>query len=123
VRLRGEIVDLVRLDLGQDGGQRFGVAEITVVKTKMTFTDRIPAQVVDAFAVEGRRPPYHAMDLVVLLEEKLREVGAVLAGNAGYQCLFHRMESIRQASSRVSLDESGATFTIVTDALEIARRR
>ena len=44
---------------------------------------RIPVEVVDARSVERRRSPDQAMYLVTLLDEKLGEVGAVLAGDAG----------------------------------------
>ena len=97
VRLGGEIVDLIRLNLGQDGGQRLGITEVTVVETQVAVAERALAEMVDAAPVEGRGPPHHPVDLIAFVEQKLREVGAVLAGDAGDQGFFHRAEFSRGA--------------------------
>src|SRR5881409_1075825 len=52
-------------------------------------------QMIDAAAVHGRGAADHAVDLVTLGEEKLREIRAVLAGNTCNQCdLGHAEESL-----------------------------
>ena len=56
---------------------------------------RILVQVVDAIGVEQRRAALDAVHLVAFVEQKFREVGAVLAGNAGDQrCFFHPPRSL-----------------------------
>src|SRR5919201_5366052 len=48
-------------------------------------------EVVDPATVHGRRPAYHAVDLVALFQEHLGQVGPILAGDAGDQrALYHR---------------------------------
>ncbi|KAG0753743.1 hypothetical protein G6F22_021323 [Rhizopus arrhizus] len=49
---------------------------------------RILVQVVDARGVEQRSAPLDAVDLIALGQQELRQVGPVLAGNAGNQCPF-----------------------------------
>ena len=63
-----EIVDLVRLDRGEDRGQGLRVAEITVMKTEVAFADRVLPQVINARAVEGRRPADYTVHLVPPVE-------------------------------------------------------
>jgi len=46
------------------------------------------AYVVDAPGVERAAPADEAVDQVPLLEQQLREIAAVLAGDAGDQCLL-----------------------------------
>jgi hypothetical protein len=48
-------------------------------------------EMLDARRVERGRAADEAMDFVALTEEKLGEVGAVLAGDTGDECaLFHK---------------------------------
>jgi hypothetical protein len=55
---------------------------------------RILVEVVDAAGVEGRRAPDHAVHFVAFVEKELREVGAVLTGDAGDQRTFRRHAGI-----------------------------
>ena len=50
---------------------------------------RVLVQVVDPLGIEGRRPPLDAMDFVALGQQELRQIGAVLAGDAGDEGFFH----------------------------------
>jgi hypothetical protein len=56
---------------------------------------------IDAAPVEGRGTPNYPVDLVALVEQKLGEIGAVLAGDSGDQSLFHGVEFIRGLGSVV----------------------
>jgi hypothetical protein len=49
----------------------------------------IDIDVIDPMRVEGACPADDAVDLVALAEEQLSEIGAVLAGDAGDESLFH----------------------------------
>ena len=89
--LRAEVVDLVRLDLAQQGDQPRAVGEVAVVQEEPGVrVVRVLVEVVDPAGVERRRPADQAVDLVALGEQQLGEVGAVLAGDAGDQCSAHK---------------------------------
>ena len=89
VGLRGEVVDLVGLDLLHDVNERGGVGHIAVVEDEVAMRDvRVLVDVVDAGGVEERGAPLDAVDLVALAEQELGEVGAVLSGDAGDECLL-----------------------------------
>ncbi len=60
--------------------------------------ERVPVEVVDPPGVEGAGAPDEAVDLVALVQEQLREVGAVLAGDPGDQGL--RVGSLMRRSRR-----------------------
>jgi hypothetical protein len=66
----------VGLGLVQEGDQRELVKEIALAQMHPVLQVRDPLEVV------GRSPAHHPIDGVALLEKKLREVGAVLAGDA-----------------------------------------
>src|SRR5204863_9430289 len=75
--LRAEVVDLVGPDPAHELVEGGGVSEISEDELD------VAEDVVDPGRVERARAPDHPVDLVVLLEQDLREVRAVLAGDAG----------------------------------------
>jgi hypothetical protein len=83
VALRGQVVDLVGTDQLQGAHEAVLVDEVPVVE------DEPVANVVDAPGVERAAPPYETVDLVSLLQEELREIAAVLAGDSGDERLSH----------------------------------
>mmetsp|Transcript_33862 Transcript_33862/g.106059 ORF Transcript_33862/g.106059 Transcript_33862/m.106059 type:complete len:379 (+) Transcript_33862:154-1290(+) len=76
VRLRGEVVDLVRPDLRHHGHQVRAVDHVAVVQLHLV------EDVVNPVGVEGRRAPDDPMYLVLLLQKELCQVGTVLARDA-----------------------------------------
>ncbi|MNF07170.1 hypothetical protein D3C80_2072920 [compost metagenome] len=48
----------------------------------------ILVQMIDARGIEQRSTPLDAVDLIALGQQELRQIGPVLAGNAGNQCPF-----------------------------------
>jgi hypothetical protein len=50
---------------------------------------RILVDVVDPLRVERGSAALDAVDFIAFFQQKLRQVGAVLAGHASYQCFFH----------------------------------
>jgi hypothetical protein len=89
VRLRRQVVDLVRLDLLHDAGQVGTVGQVTVVQHEALVSGvRVLVDVIDALGVEQRSAALDAVDLVAFLEQQFSEVRAVLAGDAGDECLF-----------------------------------
>ena len=63
--LRGEVVDLVRLDLPDEACQLRAIRQIAVVKEELhPFFMRIAVEVVDPMRVEGGGPSDDAVDLV-----------------------------------------------------------
>ena len=84
VALRAEVVDLGGLHLAQEVDERRRVAEVAVVEEEAPALDvRILVDVVEALGVEARRAPHDPVHLVPLAEQELREIRAVLAGDAG----------------------------------------
>jgi hypothetical protein len=74
---RRQVVDLGRLHGLQQVDERQLIQQVG-----LTERDTI-TQVRDALEVLGARAPHHAGDLVPALEQQLREVRAILAGDAG----------------------------------------
>ena len=81
VTLGAEVVDLVRLDRAHEPVEDGAVGQISEDELDLT------EDVVDPRRIERARPPDHPVHLVVLLEQNLREVRAVLAGDAGDESL------------------------------------
>ena len=83
VRLRGQVVDLVRLHLLHDVDQRRGVGHVAVVQDEVRRRIvRVFVDVVDARGVEQRGAPLDAVHFVAFGQQKLGEIGAVLTGNS-----------------------------------------
>eukprot|EP00966_Prymnesium_polylepis_P326481 7382391-Prymnesium_polylepis.2 len=76
VRLRGEVVDLVRPHLRDDLHEARRVGQVAVVQEEPRRGAAYPLR------VERRRPTANAVDLVALVEQQLGEVGAILARDA-----------------------------------------
>ncbi len=54
----------------------------------------IGIKMVDACRVEGAGAADNAVHFVVLLEQQIGQVAAILAGDAGDQCFLHREASV-----------------------------
>ena len=86
-----EVVDLIRLNLLDNPDQVGAVCEVAVVKDQSRVAlVRILIKVVNPTGVEAARAPLYAMNLVALLQQQLRQVAAVLTGDAGDQGGFGR---------------------------------
>src|ERR1035437_569387 len=81
-----QVVDLVGLDRLDRGGQRRLVKEVALDQLKT-----LP-EMLDSLIGVGAGPPGHPNDAVALLKQKLREVGAVLAGDPGNERSLHLAE-------------------------------
>ena len=94
--LGGQVVDLVRLHLLDDADQAGAVGQVPVVQDEplLGFV-RILVEVIDAVGVEQRRTALDAVHLVALLQQQFRQIGAVLAGDAGNQCALHGISMLR----------------------------
>lgn len=78
------MVHLVRLHLLQQSRDPGAVREVSVVQENTGVgIVRITVEVVDALGVEGRGTTDDSVHHIALLQQQLREVGAVLAGDAG----------------------------------------
>src|SRR5579862_1909611 len=99
--LSSEVVDLVRSDRAQELVERRTVAKIAEHELKVT------EDVVDPRRVERARATDHPVYLVVLLEQELREVGAVLASDA--------------CDERLALGHCGLTVAAPTSTLPTMR--
>ena len=85
--LGGEVVDLVGPHDADDGEDAHGVAQIAVVQVEV----RVTLQMGDALAVIDGGAADDAVDVVTLFQQELSQIAAVLAGNAGDECFFHRL--------------------------------
>jgi hypothetical protein len=93
VALRGEVVDLVRLDLLDDAQQAQRIGQIAVVQMDAGLgVVELVVEMIDALGVERRRAPLDAVHLVAFREQELGEISAILARDAGDECafVFHR---------------------------------
>ena len=84
MRLRREIVDLVRLRFLHDADDIGRVGHIAVMQLEgNALLVRIMHEMVDALGVERRRTALYAVDRISLRQEKFGEIGAILSGRAG----------------------------------------
>ena len=90
VALRRQVVDLVGADAADDRHQAHRVAQIA----EMQVEAGVALQMGDALAEIHRRAPDDAVDVVAFLQQKFRQVAAVLAGHAGDQCFFHPIKNV-----------------------------
>ena len=79
-----QVVDFVRSDNIDDANQGRGVRQIPLVQGKVLRSH----QMLDAGRVRQRSPADDAMYLIALLEQKLRQIRAVLSCNSGNQRYF-----------------------------------
>ena len=82
--LCAEIVDLVGLNPLDRMQEAAGVREISIMEDESSVADvRILIEMVDAVRVEQRAAPLDAMDYIVFSQQKLSQIGPVLASDAG----------------------------------------
>ena len=83
--LRRQVVDLVRLYLLDYADQVGGVGQISIVEDEILVCYMgILIEVIDAIGIEQRGAPFDTVHDVVFAEQKLRQIGAILAGYPGY---------------------------------------
>ncbi|MBS1245507.1 MAG: hypothetical protein H6R36_162 [Chloroflexi bacterium] len=79
--LRSKVVDLVRLGAGDEVQRRAGVREVVFDQAQVRVA--ADAEFIDAPKVDRAGAAVRAVDDVALLKQRLGEIGAVLAGDAG----------------------------------------
>ena len=80
--LCSQVVYLVGPDLLNDMGQTRRIGHIPVMQVKgFTLLVYIVKQMIDARRVEHRAAALHSMNLVTLVQQQLRKIGAILASN------------------------------------------
>src|SRR6476661_7801228 len=92
VRHGAEVVNLIGLHFLNDANQVGGVGQVAVVvgQAGVFVPVLIGHEVVDTVGVEQRGAALDAVHVVTLFEQKLGEVGTVLAGDAGDEGNFHK---------------------------------
>lgn len=87
--LRGEVVDLMRIDLADQAGQAVAVGHVSVVQREGAI-ERVDilVEVVDPFGAEGAGPPDEPVNLIALGKKQFRQVGPILPGDAGNERAF-----------------------------------
>src|SRR5260370_35347546 len=89
MRLRREIIDLVRLRFLHDADDIGRVGYITIVQLEgNALLVRIVDEMVDALGVERRRTTLHAVDDISLGEKQFGQIGAILPGCTGDEGYF-----------------------------------
>ena len=87
--LRRQIVDFVGLDFAHQPNQAGRIRQVAVMQVNCLLLN----QVVNARRVGDRGTADDAVHLIVFFKQKLRQIGTILTGNAGNQCLLrHRLE-------------------------------
>lgn len=85
--LRAEVVYLVGPDVPNQGGQRGRVGQVAVMEEKAGVAPAgMNVHTVYPLGVERGRPSLYPVHRISLVEQKLRQVAAILAGGAGYEC-------------------------------------
>ena len=89
--LSAEVINLIWLDLLDDPNQVCAIGEVAVVEHNPRIALMwVLIEVINPTGVEAARAPLYAMNLVALLKQQLRQVAAVLSGDAGDQGGFGR---------------------------------
>src|ERR1039458_6100487 len=102
VALGPEVVDLVGTQVVEQRGERTAVGEVGVVEeeARSGLVD-VLIDVVEPVGVQAGGTAFQAVDLVALGKKELSEVRTVLAGSAGDESAFHRVNlnarSVREA--------------------------
>jgi hypothetical protein len=87
--LGGEVVDLVRPGFLHDPDEVRGIRHVAVMQRQARIGDvRVFVDVLDPARIKTGRPALDPVDPVALAEEEARQVGPVLAGDAGNQGCF-----------------------------------
>ena len=87
VRLRTEVIDLLRADPLHKRDQPRSVGEVPVVQEQARLRIvGVLIQVVDPRGVERRGPPDQPVHDVALVQQQLRQVRPILPRDAGDQC-------------------------------------
>ena len=76
----GQVVNFIRLVLLDQIHQRALIVQVALDDLDIVL------QMLDALEGQGAGTPHHADDTIVLGEQQLGQVRAVLAGNSGNQC-------------------------------------
>lgn len=88
--LGAEVVNFIGFDFFDEATDATAVGEVSVMKEKFDAMDvRILVKVIDTSGIKGAGSSDDAVDFVALFEEELREIRAVLSGDAGNECFFH----------------------------------
>lgn len=89
VGLGGEIVNLVGLGFLNDADQVGRIRHVTVMKVEAGIFDvRVLIDVLDAAGIERRRASLDAVDRISLVQQKLREISAILPGDTRNESCF-----------------------------------
>ena len=82
-----QIVHLIGLHLLQNTNQVGGIRKITIMKDKppVGFVGSL-VKMINTICIKQRGPSLDPMNLISLIQQKLRQISAVLSGYPGYQC-------------------------------------
>ena len=85
--LRSQVVNFIRLGLLDNARQIRGISQIPMMQEEPnTFQMRIAIQMIDSGGVEHRGTTLDAVHYVAFVQQKLRQVSAVLTSDAGDEC-------------------------------------
>ncbi len=99
--LRREVVDFIRLHLLRDVDQAARIGHVAVVQEKAPVGDvRVLIQMVDPVGVEQGRAPLDAVHHITLVQEKFRQIGAILPGDPRDQRDFGFFHDVGYCSVR-----------------------
>jgi hypothetical protein len=113
VALSCQVVDLTRLYLADHSRHAMGSGQISLVQAQGGAIDvRNANHVAKAFGVERAGPTDGAVRLIVLGQQKLRQIGTTLPGHARNQRLsFGHIRSISETAIGARIDANDARST------------
>ena len=88
--LRTQVIDLIWLNIADQPSEVRSVSQVAVVQLKAGIGGvGVLVEVINSLGIQRRRTPLDPVNLVALIEQELRKVGAILARDASYKCFFH----------------------------------
>ena len=95
-----QVVYFVGLDLLNDTHEVCRIRKISVMENETKiFLMGILVQMIDSLGVEKRRASFDAVHFISLCQQQLRQIGAVLSGNPGYQGFLGQSISLLHMNS------------------------
>ena len=83
--LRTQVIDLIWLNIADQPSEVRSVSQVAVVQLEAGIGGvGVLVEVINSLGIQGRRTPLDPVNLVALIEQELRKVGAILARDPCY---------------------------------------
>mmetsp|Transcript_32108 Transcript_32108/g.67312 ORF Transcript_32108/g.67312 Transcript_32108/m.67312 type:complete len:236 (-) Transcript_32108:172-879(-) len=84
-----QIVNFIRLYIGDDCNEIGSIAQVTIMEEKLdSRVVTVAVNVIDAASIERRRATNNSVNSVTLRQQKFSQIGAILSCNSSDKCNF-----------------------------------